>query len=91
MVALLEIPRNAKEPGKAKVCVLRGGLALYALHLLARDVDRACELVGLEHPAFHHILDLRTSEAEILGRFRYGDLLAVFVIHRKVTSSPGKD
>ncbi len=47
----------------------RGGLALDALHLLARDVDCAGELVGLEHPAFHHILNRRTSEAELLGRF----------------------
>ncbi len=59
----------------------RGGLAVDALHLLARDVDRAGELVSLEHPAFHHILDRRTSEAEILGSFRYGDFLAVFVFH----------
>src|SRR5918994_1335103 len=75
-------------PRKAEVRVLRGGLALDALHLLARDVDRAGELVGLEHPAFHHILNRRTSEAEILGRFRYGDFVAVFVFHPKVTSPP---
>ena len=49
--------------------VSRGSLALDALHLLPRDVDRAGELVGLELPAFHHFLNRRTSEAQILGRF----------------------
>jgi hypothetical protein len=72
-------------------CVLRGSLALDALHLLPRDVHRAGELLGLEHPAFHHILNRRTSEAQILGRFRYGDFLAVFVFHPNNTSPPGKD
>ena len=89
VVALLAIPLNARR--KAKVRVLRGGLALDALYFLAGDVDRAGELVGLEHPAFHHILDLRTSEAEVLGRLSYSDFLAVFVFHPKVTSSPGED
>src|SRR5215203_3302955 len=60
---------------------ITGGLALDALHLLPRDVDRASEIVGLEHPAFHHILNRRRSEAQILGRFRYGDFHAVFVFH----------
>src|SRR5215208_2777216 len=76
---------------KAKDRVLRGSLALDALHLLARDVDRAGELVGLEHPAFDHILNRRRSEAEILGRFPYGDFLAVFVCHPNTTFPPGKD
>src|SRR5215208_1270781 len=76
---------------KAKDRVLRGSLALDALHLLARDVDRAGELVGLEHPAFDHILNRRRSEAEILGRFHYGDFLAVFVFHPNNTFPPGKD
>lgn len=67
--------------GKVKERVLRGSLALDALHLLARDVDRTSELVGLEHPAFHHILNRRRSEAQILGRFHYGDFHAVLVIH----------
>jgi hypothetical protein len=55
---------------------LRGGLALDALYLLARDVDRAGEFVGLEYTAFHHILDLPRSETEILGRLHHGDFLA---------------
>jgi hypothetical protein len=38
-------PVATQEAKKARV--LRGGLALDALHLLARDVDRAGELVGL--------------------------------------------
>src|SRR5215211_1037820 len=68
-------------PRIAEVRVLRGGLALDALYLLARDVDRAGELVGLEHPAFHHILDLPRSEVEILGRLPQGDFHAFFVFH----------
>src|SRR5215217_3751467 len=68
-------------PRIAEVRVLWGGLALDALYLLARDVDRAGELVGLEHPAFHHVLDLPRSEVEILGRLPQGNLLAVFVFH----------
>ena len=68
-------------PRIAEIRVLRGGLALDALYLLARDVDRAGELVGLEHPAFHHILDLPRSEVEILGRLRQGDFFAFFVFH----------
>ena len=83
--------RAMRQGRKAKVFILRGSLALNALHLLARDVDRAGELVGLEHPAFHHLLNRCTSETQILGRFRYGDFLAVFVFHPKVTSPPGKD
>jgi hypothetical protein len=79
MVAPLEVPRNTG--CKAKERLLRGSLALDALHLLPRDVDRAGELVGLEHPAFHHILNRRRSEAQILGRFPYGDFHAVFVFH----------
>jgi hypothetical protein len=89
MVALPRVPHNAGR--KAKDRVLRGSLAFDALHLLASDVDRAGELVGLEHPAFHHILNRRRSEAEILGRFRYCDFLAVFVFHPNNTFSPGKD
>jgi hypothetical protein len=54
-----EVPRNAGR--KAKDRLLRGGLALDTLHLLPRDVDRAGELVGLEHPAFHHFLNRRRS------------------------------
>jgi hypothetical protein len=73
------------------VRVLRGTLALEALHLLARDVDSVGEVVGLEHPAFDHIVNRRRSETEILGCFRYGDFHAVFVFHLKVTSPPGKD
>src|SRR5918994_1441702 len=85
-----DVPRRSRRrenvpvpahPRKAEVRVLRGGLALDALYLLARDVDRAGELVGLEHPAFHHILDLPRSEAEILGRLHHGDFLAFFVFH----------
>src|SRR3712207_2970634 len=73
--------RRRDIPRIAEVRVLRGGLALDALYLLARDVDRAGELVGLEHPAFHHILDLPRSEVEILGRLPQGDFLAFFVFH----------
>jgi hypothetical protein len=81
----------ARDRGKAEVRVLRGGLALDPLYLLARDVDRAGEPVGLEYPAFDHIQDPLGGEAEILGRLLHGDLLAAFVFHRKVTSSPGKN
>jgi hypothetical protein len=77
MVASLEDPAGCK----AKERVLRGSLALDALHLLARDVDRASELLRLEYPAFDHILNLPRSEVEILGRFPYGDSHAVFVFH----------
>jgi hypothetical protein len=42
---------------------------------------QAGELVGLEHPAFHHIQDLPGSEAEILGRLPHGDFLAFLVFH----------
>jgi hypothetical protein len=73
------VPRNTG--CKAKARLLRGSLALDALHLLPRDVDRSGELVGLEYPAFHHILNRRRSEAQILGRFPYGDFHAVFVFH----------
>ena len=52
MVAPPEVPHNAGR--KAKARLLRGSLALDALHLLPRDVDRAGELLGLEHPAFDH-------------------------------------
>jgi hypothetical protein len=75
----------------AEVCVLRGGFALDALYLLARNMDRTGELVGLEHPAFHHIQDLPRSEAEILGRLPHGDFLAVFVFHPTNLLVPGKD
>jgi hypothetical protein len=74
-----------------EVRVLWGGLALDALYLFARDVDRAGELVGLEHPAFDHILDLPAGEPKILGRLHHGELLAVFVFHPTLTSLPGKD
>jgi hypothetical protein len=81
----------ARDRGKAEVRVLRGGLALDPLYLLARDVDRAGEPVGLEYPAFDHIQDLPAAEAEILGRLHHGDLLAAFVFHPKITSSSGKE
>src|SRR3954470_6307060 len=72
--------RRRDIPRMAEVRVfLRGGLALDAFYLLARDVDGTGELVGLEHPAFHHILDLPGGEVEILGRLPQGDFLAVFV------------
>ena len=54
-------------------------------------MDRADELVGLEHPAFDHILDLSAGESKILGRLHHGELLAVFVFHPTLTSLPGKD
>src|SRR5215211_1176345 len=77
--------KNVPAAGHSRIAeevrVLRGGLALDALYLLARDVDRAGELVGLEHPAFHHILDLPRSEVEILGRLPQGDFHAFFVFH----------
>src|SRR5215213_5973789 len=71
--------RRRDIPRMVEVRVLRGGLALDALYLLARDVDGTGELVGLEHPAFHHILDLPRSEVEILGRLPQADFLAFFV------------
>ena len=77
----VKMSRRRDNPRIAEIRVLRGGLALDALYLLARDVDRAGELVGLEHPAFHHILDLPRSEVEILGRLRQGDFFAFFVFH----------
>jgi hypothetical protein len=45
----VKIPRHLGRsfPRSRGVRVLRGGLALDALYLLARDVDRAGELVGL--------------------------------------------
>jgi len=82
--------RRRDNPRIAEVRVLRSGLALDALYLLGRAVDRAGELVGLEHPAFHHILNLPTSEAEILGRLHHGDFLA-FLSSTLLTSLPGKD
>src|SRR3712207_6109305 len=75
------VSASGRSPHGRGPCFLRGGLALDALYLFARDVDRAGELVGLEHPALDHILDLPTSEAEILSRLYHGDLLAVFVFH----------
>ena len=53
MVAPPEVPHNAGR--KAKARLLRGSLALDALHLLPRDVDRSGELVGLRT----HIIVLR--------------------------------
>ena len=73
----------------AEARVLWGRLALDAFYLLARDVDRSGELVGLENPTFDHVLDLPTGEPEVLGCLHYGELLAVFVLH--ATSLPGKD
>src|SRR5215217_7223749 len=77
--------KNVPAPGHSRIAeevrVLRGGLALDALYLLARDVDRAGELVGPEHPAVDHILDLPRSEVQILGRLPQGDFLAGFVFH----------
>src|SRR5215212_11377238 len=87
--------KNVPAPGHSRIAeevrVLRGGLALDALYLLARDVDRAGELVGLEHPAVDHILDLPRSEVQILGCLPQGDFLAGFVFHPTLTSLPGKD
>jgi hypothetical protein len=92
MFAPPTILRNAsRAQSQGPYVFLGGSLVLDALHLLPRDVHRASELLGLEHPAFHHILNRRTSEAQILGRFRYGDFLAVFVFHPNNTSPPGKD
>jgi hypothetical protein len=34
----------------------------------SRDVDRADEPLGFDHPAFDHVLDRSASEAEILRR-----------------------
>src|SRR5215213_1652316 len=77
--------KNVPAAGHSRIAeevrVLRGGLALDALYLLARDVDRAGELVGPEHPAGDHILDLPRSEVQILGRLPQGDFLAGFVFH----------
>src|SRR5829696_8368483 len=77
--------KNVPAPGHSRIAkevrVLRGGLALDALYLLARDVDRVGELVGPEHPAVDHILDLPRSEVQILGRLPQGDFLASFVFH----------
>src|SRR5215217_9527379 len=87
--------KNVPAPGHSRIAeevrVLRGGLALDALYLLARDVDRAGELVGPEHPAVDHILDLPRSEVQILGCLPQGDFLASFVFHPTLTSLPGKD
>src|SRR3712207_4818787 len=44
-------------------------------------MDRAGEPVGLDYPAVHHLLDLRTAEAEILGGLHHGDFLATLVFH----------
>jgi hypothetical protein len=89
MLALSVILRNAVR--RAEVRSLGGCLALDALHLLARDVDCSGELIGFDQPALDHILYLGRSEAQILGRFRYCDFVAVFVIHPKLTSSPEND
>src|SRR5215213_11849951 len=87
--------KNVPAAGHSRIAeevrVLRGGLALDALYLLARDVDRAGELVGLEHPAVDHILDLPRSEVQILGCLPQGDFLASFVFHPTLTSLTGKD
>src|SRR3954466_15588579 len=92
--------RRRDIPRMAEVRVfLRGGLALDAFYLLARDVDGTGELVGLEHPAFHHILDLPRSEVEILGRLPQADFLAFFVFdltnllarQRRRRDTPHKD
>ena len=77
----VKMSRRRDNPRIAEIRVLRGGLALDALYLLARDVDRASELLRLEHPAFDHILNLPRSEVEILGRLRQGDFFAFFVFH----------
>src|SRR5687767_11010672 len=77
----MKMSRRRNNPRIDEVRVLRGGLALDALYLLARDVDRTGELVGLEHPAFHHRLNLPRSEVEILGRFPQCEVLAIFVFH----------
>jgi hypothetical protein len=56
-------------------------LALDAFHFLARDVDGSSEPLGLDNPAFDHVLYLPAGEAEVLGRLYHGDLVAVLVFH----------
>jgi hypothetical protein len=70
---------RAEDPRTAEV--LWGCLALDAFYLLAGDVDGSSELLGLENPAFDHVLDLPTGEAEVLGCLHHGELLAVIVLH----------
>src|SRR5215216_5563331 len=86
--------KNVPAPGHSRIAeevrVLRGGLALDALYFLARDVDRAGELVGPEHPAVDHILDLPRSEVQILGCLPQGDFLRL-LSSTLLTSLPGKD
>jgi hypothetical protein len=60
---------------------LRGCLALDAFHLFTRDVDGSGEPLGLDNPAFDHVLYLPTGETEVLGCLHHGDLLAVLVFH----------
>jgi hypothetical protein len=60
---------------------LWGCLALDAFYLLARDVDRSSEPLGIDNPAFYHVLYLPTGETEVLGCLHHGDLLAVLVFH----------
>lgn len=69
------------DPRMAEARILWGCLALDAFYLLARDVDGSSELLGLENPAFDHVLDLTTGETEVLGYLHHGELLAVFVLH----------
>ncbi len=59
----------------------RGGLALDALHLLSGDMDRAGELVSLEYPVVHHLLDRRAADAEVLGRLHHGNDFSILVFH----------
>jgi hypothetical protein len=65
----------------AEARILWGCLALDAFYLLARDVNRSSEPVGLKNPAFDHVLDLPTGETEVLGGLHHGELLAVIVFH----------
>jgi len=45
------------------------------------DMDRAGELVSLEYPAVHHLLDRRAADAEVLGRLHHGNDFSILVFH----------